>query len=40
MLHCNRNSLNLSKASQFGSTLAGGSPFEGLCIVSAKTTAS
>ena len=32
MLHCNRNSLNLSKASQFGSTLAGGSPFEGLCI--------
>ena len=32
MLHCNRNSLNLSKASQFGSTLAGRRPFEGLCI--------
>ena len=32
MLHCTRNSLNLSKASQFGSTLAGGRPFEGLCI--------
>ena len=32
MLHCARNSLNLSKASQFGSSLAARRPLEGLCI--------
>ena len=31
MLHCNRNSLNLSKASQFGSTLVGGRPLR-VCV--------
>ena len=31
MLHCNRNSLNLFKASQFGSTLVGGRPLR-VCV--------